>query len=82
LPATDGAYIGQQIPNASGVGTTFQVMPTVANCNPDYATAFFTSGVQVGMVDGSGRTVSPTVSGVTWRNALLPNDGFPLGSDW
>jgi len=82
LPATDGGYFGHQLPNSSGVGTTFQVQPTKAACNPDYAQGFSASGIQVGMVDGSCRTVSPNVSGLTWRNALLPDDGQTLGNDW
>ncbi len=82
LPATDGAFFGHLLPNASGVGTTFQVKPTAATCNPDYAQAFSLNVLQVGMVDGSVRNVSPTISGLTWRNALLPADGQTLGSDW
>jgi hypothetical protein len=82
LPATAGAYFGQQLPDATGVGTTFQPQPTLAACNPEYAQAFYPSGIQVGLVDGSVRTVSASVSGLTWRNALLPNDGQVLGSDW
>jgi hypothetical protein len=82
LPATDGAFFGHQLPNTSGVGTTFQVQPTMSACNPDYAQAYSASGRLVGMVDGSVRTVSPSVSGLTWRNALLPADGQILGNDW
>jgi prepilin-type N-terminal cleavage/methylation domain-containing protein len=82
LPATDAAYFGHVLPNSSGVGTTFQAQPTKAACNPDYAQGFSPSGIQVGMVDGSCKTVSPSVSGLTWRNAVLPNDGQVLGNDW
>jgi prepilin-type N-terminal cleavage/methylation domain-containing protein len=82
LPATDAAFFGHQLPNAAGVGTTFQVQPTQATCNPDYAQSWFSGGILVGMVDGSGRMVNSSVSGLTWRNALIPNDGQVLGSDW
>jgi type II secretory pathway pseudopilin PulG len=82
LPATDGAYFGQVAPNAAGVGTTFQVQPTPAACNPDYAQALSAGGLPVALVDGSCRTVSPSISALTWRNALLPADGQVLGSDW
>jgi prepilin-type N-terminal cleavage/methylation domain-containing protein len=82
LPATDSAFFGHVLPNASGVGVTFQAGPTQANCNPDYAQGFTASGLQVGLVDGSCRMVSPSISGLTWRNALLPNDGQVLGADW
>lgn len=82
LPATDGAYFGHLTPNASGVGTTFQPMPNQASCNPDYAQGFQSTGIQVGMVDGSVKFVSTSVSGLTWRSALLRDDGQTLGSDW
>jgi len=82
LPATDGAFFGHQLPNTSGVGTTFQVQPSKAACNPDYAQGLHAAGIQVGMVDGSCKTVSPSVSGLTWRNAVLPADGQSPGNDW
>ncbi|HTU20837.1 MAG TPA: DUF1559 domain-containing protein [Gemmataceae bacterium] len=82
LPATDGAFFGVSMPNAAGVGTTFQVQPTQSACNPDYAQAFTVSGLQVALVDGSCRSVSSSISGLTWRNVLLPDDGQVLGSDW
>jgi len=73
---------GGFIPDANGVGVTFQVAPQQADCVPDYAQSFTDSGLQVAMADGSGQTVNPGVSGLTWRNALLPDDGNLLGSDW
>ena len=40
-------------------------------------------GVMIaGVGDGSVRTVSSNVSGTTWRNACIPDDGVALGSDW
>jgi hypothetical protein len=38
--------------------------------------------VQVGMGDGSARGVSATVRLPAWQNALIPDDGQPLGDDW
>jgi hypothetical protein len=38
--------------------------------------------VQIGMGDGSARGVSVTVRPQTWANALIPDDGQPLGDDW
>lgn len=38
--------------------------------------------VQVGMGDGSARGVAAKVSRTTWKNALTPEDGAPLGDDW
>jgi hypothetical protein len=39
-------------------------------------------GIQVGLGDGSVRTVSTSISVTTWANAVSPNDGNVLGSDW
>lgn len=38
--------------------------------------------VVVGLGDGSVRAVSLKISQKTWRNAMDPNDGMPLGDDW
>jgi prepilin-type N-terminal cleavage/methylation domain-containing protein len=87
---TAGAYFAHTmfIPDIKGVGVTFQAMPThppqpnTVGCDPNYAQSFYVSGIQVAMGDGSTRSVSSGISGMTWRNALLPNDGNPLGADW
>ncbi len=39
-------------------------------------------GIQVGLGDGSVRTVSPGVSPNTWWAALTPSNGDVLGNDW
>jgi hypothetical protein len=41
-----------------------------------------TKVVQVGMMDGSARSINGTISQATWQNALTPADGNTLGSDW
>jgi len=46
------------------------------------ASSPFSSGVQIGMADGSVRGVRPTISVQTWVNAQLPADGQILGNDW
>ncbi len=81
---TAGAFFGHTlyIPNASGVGVTYQVKPDLQSCDPQYAQSFATSGILVALADGSARSVSAGISGLTWRNALLPSDGQVLGSDW
>ena len=81
---TGGAFFGQKLPDASGVGPTFQTLPLTngGNCDPDLAQTFDSSGMPVGLADGSVRMVSPSISPLTWRLALIPNDGGVLGSDW
>ena len=59
-----------------------QVAPTVANCDPKRIQTIGSGGVQVLLMDGSVRAVNANVSANTWVMALVPDDGFPLGSDW
>jgi prepilin-type N-terminal cleavage/methylation domain-containing protein len=56
--------------------------PPFTNCNPCMLQAFNGGGIMVGLGDGSVRLVSSSVSQTTWANAIQPNDGNTLGSDW
>jgi prepilin-type N-terminal cleavage/methylation domain-containing protein len=57
--------------------------PAVPDCYPLTVQSPHGGGVMViGLADGSVRTVSALISLTTWRSAVLPNDGTPLGSDW
>ncbi len=72
---------------AQGPGSLFQVMPrnfiaTNGGCYRQYASSGHTSGMNVGLGDGSVRFLAQGISGTTWWLALLPNDGLPLPSDW
>jgi prepilin-type N-terminal cleavage/methylation domain-containing protein len=64
----------------------FQDQPTfsgpTATCNPQLYQSFSAGGILVLLGDGSARPVSTTVSQLTWFQAIHPNDGQPLGSDW
>ncbi len=51
-------------------------------CNSYLYGTFYPAGVIVSMMDGSVRLVSSGVSSGTWYNAIMPNDGNVLGSDW
>jgi prepilin-type N-terminal cleavage/methylation domain-containing protein len=66
----------------SGAGAKFQVMPTQLNCDGTLATAFSSSGILVGLGDGSVRSVAADVSQKTWQYAVDPADGNNLGTDW
>jgi prepilin-type N-terminal cleavage/methylation domain-containing protein/prepilin-type processing-associated H-X9-DG protein len=62
---------------------TFQVRPTpFGTCDPSRAQTSHAGGMNVGMGDGSVRSVGAGVSAGTWANACDPRDGNPLGSDW
>jgi prepilin-type N-terminal cleavage/methylation domain-containing protein len=66
--------------------TGWQLAPTLSQVSAaGYAQAaqsFGTGGMQIGLGDGSVRSVSPSISSNTWNDAVQPNDGVVLGSDW
>jgi len=66
-----------------------QINPPISNqvgsqipAHPYYPNSKHTASVQVGMMDGSVRGVSGSVSQQTWNYAMSPDDGQPLGSNW
>jgi prepilin-type N-terminal cleavage/methylation domain-containing protein len=71
-------------PSAVGPTSKFQVQPTpfLGNCDPTRASTAHGGGIQVGLVDGSVRTLSPEMSRTTWWWAVTPADGEVMGSDW
>jgi prepilin-type N-terminal cleavage/methylation domain-containing protein len=59
----------------------FQARPSPNKCNSLVASTPY-SGLLVGLGDASVKMVSPSISLTTWWNALNPDDGNVLGSDW
>jgi hypothetical protein len=68
--------------NANFAGVTFQNKPTAANCNACLLQGPWGGGILVALGDGSARLVSTGISAQTWTNAVRPDDGNTLGSDW
>ncbi len=73
----------------SGIASKFQVQPQhrfdtgdARTCDGNLAHAPRASGILVGMCDGSVRHIGAATSGATWWNAIRPDDGSVLGSDW
>jgi hypothetical protein len=65
---------------ATSTAAVPQRQPTVQACNPYFVQAV--DGVCiVGLMDGSVRGVSTSVSGQAWVRALWPKDGF-VSNDW
>ncbi|HZY85521.1 MAG TPA: DUF1559 domain-containing protein [Gemmataceae bacterium] len=62
--------------------TAIQLTPTQKQCDPTRLQAMNPGGMLVVMMDGSVRSVSPGTSTTTLARALVPGDGFVLGSDW
>jgi prepilin-type N-terminal cleavage/methylation domain-containing protein len=69
----------------SGYPSYFQIQPdpwSSPACNNTLPSSGHTAVIMAGLGDGSVRMVSQGVSQNTWWLALLPNDGFPMPSDW
>src|SRR5262245_19234562 len=71
------ALAARGAPDAIGPGSKFQVQPTpfLGNCDPTRASTAHSAGIQVGLADGSVRTLSGTMSGDTWWAAVTPSGG-------
>jgi prepilin-type N-terminal cleavage/methylation domain-containing protein len=76
------AMANQGAPNAVGPTSRFQVQPTPGNCDPTRAATAHTGGIQVGLVDGSVRSLTANLSGDTWWAAVTPRGSEVFGSDW
>jgi prepilin-type processing-associated H-X9-DG protein len=63
---------------ASKINFTY-FQPSVCMCR---ATSPHTGGINVGMGDGSVRTLGQGISGQTFYNAVTPAGGEVLGPDW
>jgi prepilin-type N-terminal cleavage/methylation domain-containing protein len=51
-------------------------------CNPCMLQFSSASGIQVGLGDGSVRSVNSSITPATWASAVQPRDGVALGPDW
>ena len=67
-----------------GTGSKFQVQPApfLGNCDPTRTATAHPGGIQVGLADGSVRTLTRSMSNDTWWAAVTPSGGEVLGSDW
>jgi prepilin-type N-terminal cleavage/methylation domain-containing protein len=76
--------VARGAPDAIGPGSKFQAQPTpfLGNCDPTRASTAHTGGMVVGLVDGSVRTLSPSMNPNTWWAAITPSDGDMPGPDW
>jgi prepilin-type N-terminal cleavage/methylation domain-containing protein len=83
-PSTYGPYFAYGFKDLVGYNYTFQVQPNPPRGNCDYRlpSTGHTGGIMAGLGDGSVRFVATGISPTTWWNAITPNDGFVLGSDW
>ena len=63
-------------------GTKFQVLPNSTVCNTAYGQTGHTAGMVVALADASCRTVGTNINRTTWLQAMIPNGGEVLNTDW
>ena len=61
---------------------TPQIQPTPETASCNHPQTFSAAGIGVGLADGSARLVNGAVSDLTWRLALLPDDGQVMPAEW
>jgi prepilin-type N-terminal cleavage/methylation domain-containing protein len=61
---------------------SFQIAPRPGNSVRWGVDSGHTSGIQVGLMDGSVRSVNQGTSTLTFWLAAIPNDGLPMPADW
>jgi prepilin-type N-terminal cleavage/methylation domain-containing protein len=68
----------------TGVAAMFQVspLPWQTACVFERASTGHTGGIMAGLLDGSVRMCAQGMSPNTWWEAIVPNDGLPMPSDW
>jgi prepilin-type processing-associated H-X9-DG protein len=60
----------------------FQLQPTASACSSSETQTGHSSGMNVGMADGSVRAVIPSITPSTWNAIITPNNKDTVGSDW
>jgi prepilin-type N-terminal cleavage/methylation domain-containing protein len=76
------AFAGSYWATSTGSGSLFQLKPTAATCSYTLTQTPHTGVMNVGLGDGSVRSLSGSISGNTWWSACTPAGGEVLGSDW
>jgi prepilin-type N-terminal cleavage/methylation domain-containing protein len=81
-PTPPADYPLDRVTGTSRYLGAIQVKPSIKQCDPTRLQAFSTGGMQILLMDGSVRVLTPSVSNATLARALVPDDGFVLGNDW
>jgi prepilin-type N-terminal cleavage/methylation domain-containing protein len=68
-------------PNYAGNYPLPQIDVSPVKADPTLCQSYH-SVMNLAMMDGSVRQITPTLTVTTWTNALTPDDGQDLGSDW
>jgi prepilin-type N-terminal cleavage/methylation domain-containing protein len=68
--------------NYTGLFPLPQIGVTPMKADPNLCQSYHTGVMNIALMDGSVRTVSAGLGQTTWSNALKPDDGQILGTDW
>jgi type II secretory pathway pseudopilin PulG len=71
-----------QTTQPSVAGLSFQVQPTVEECDPRVSQTAYTGGMLTALGDGSVRVLAAGISISTYWAAVTPNGRELLGNDW
>ncbi|HEY7427494.1 MAG TPA: DUF1559 domain-containing protein [Gemmataceae bacterium] len=74
-----------QVPVNYGTNDYFQINPSPwgsSACQSTIASTGHTATIMAGLGDGSVRACAKGMSPTTWWQAIVPDDGLPLPSDW
>jgi type II secretory pathway pseudopilin PulG len=76
-------YTGDVVPGSPEAETlTFQLRPKIEEVDIRIPQSPYTTGLLVGLADGSVRMLNPNISPRTFWAAVTPNGGEVLGPDW
>jgi prepilin-type N-terminal cleavage/methylation domain-containing protein len=78
----NGYYPGYTTTHNSPAAIPFQTAPAASACNWYVTQSGHTGAMNVGIGDGSVRSLSSSISVTTWYNACTPGAANPLGQDW
>jgi prepilin-type N-terminal cleavage/methylation domain-containing protein len=77
-----GDYPIDRVTGSSRYIMAIQPSPSIKECDPTRLQALSAGGMLVQMMDGSVRTIATNINLDTLARAVVPNDGFTLGTDW
>jgi hypothetical protein len=82
-PTFANPYTGDVLPGSPEAETlTFQLRPKIEEVDIRIPQSPYTTGLLVGLADGSVRMLNPNISPRTFWAAVTPNGGEVLGPDW
>jgi prepilin-type N-terminal cleavage/methylation domain-containing protein len=67
--------------SAAEGGVTFQMTPSMTDCDPRLPNASYSGGLQVALGDGSVRILAPSISPLVFWGAVTPNKGEVISLD-